>query len=180
MRTYTKKEPTLISSGLDVTACSVCGEIENETTIPKKSVQVDGAQFNFKDEEFIDWINRNSTCEVERTELGMFNNGNNTSYRITMKDGTVGAIIFNHGDNSKTGNICAIMIYFKDIDNAAILGIWLGGKIYSGFSSETAIQKYAYGKDYNTSELCAMTLDLSNDTKVYMVAPYDFLDSLVS
>lgn len=179
-KTSVTQQPTLVSSGTEIVTCSICEEVIDNRTISKKVPKAEGKSFNFTDDELIDWINDKSTAEVEHTELGIFNNNKNTSYRITLSNGEKGALLLNHGDNDTDGNVCAIMVYFENTDQSSVFVAWIGEKINSNFSSEDAFYKFVYGASYTAAGMTAMDLELDDDFTVYILASSEYLADIVS
>lgn len=172
------QEATLVNEGIEKLYCSKCKEVIDNRSVAKKVPQVKNTHFNFTDKELIDWINDISTVYVSYTELGLDGlSSANTSYRVTMSDGEKGAFILNHDDS---GNICAIMVYFDDWQNAAALAIWTGEKIDSDFSSDDAFYPIANDESYTAASMTVMRLNLDVDFEVTVLAPTDFFDSILS
>ena len=171
------KDATLVETGVEEICCSVCDESLDSRVTEKKKPKVDGTTFNFKDKEFIDWINDKTSMSVGYTELSLDGLSDmNTSYAITMSSGEVGIITLNHGEDGASGNICAIMVYFDDsASSGAIIG-WLGEQIASDFSATSAFEKFVYGKAYISSNMTAMELELDDDFPLYVLAPTAFFE----
>lgn len=171
------QEATLVEVGVEEILCSVCGESLDSRGTERKNPRVDGTSFNFKDEEFIDWINDLSKASVSYTEFDLGMGSANTAYQVTMPEGDKGALILNHESDEK---ISAIMCYFEDYTNAAALTIWIGTKIDSDFSSDDAMEPVANNQSYTAAEMTVTRLNLDDDFEVALLAPTDLLNDILN
>lgn len=168
------KEATLVERGVEDKLCKVCNKSLDSRTTNYKDAKVIGATFNFKDVEFIDWLNQNTSLNVGYTDLKLSGLSEvNTSYRIVDSDGSVGAIIFNH---DKNGYIRAIMVYYDDWAKASALAIWIGENIDARFSSNAAVYRIAKNDSYTAANMTVMRIELSYDFEVTVLATSSFLD----
>ncbi len=173
------EKPTISNSGREERVCTVCNGTIDSRDIEKKQTMIDDKSFNFTDDELIDWINDISTMYVSSTDLELFDT-DNTSYRITTSDDEVGALILNHGDNGKDGNICAIMTWFDDSYYSGSLAAWLGEKINSDFSTDSAIDKFINDESYTAADMTVTSIYLDADFEVYILAPSEFLAEILT
>ena len=173
------KEATLVDVGVEEIRCTICDKILDSHGTEKKKPKIESDSFNFTDIELIEWLNEETTVSIGYSDLDLFDS-DNTSYRITMSDGEVGALILNHGDNGKSGKICAIMVWFDYWANASAVPIWIGEKISSNFISDDAIWKISYDESYTAGGLTAMRLTLDDDFEVSVLAPTNFLNDILS
>ncbi len=171
------KEATLTNVGVEEILCTKCGESLDSKGTERKKPKVIGSSFNFTDDEFIDWMEDNSTIEIGSKQS--LNSDMNTAYLITNSDGVTGVLALNHGSNGLQGNVCGIMIYFDSSTYASALGIWIGEKINSDFIKEDAAEKLLNNKSYTKASMTIMRLDIGG---VYAttLAPSEFYDELLS
>ena len=175
------KEATLVSVGVEEIFCSVCGESLDSRGTECKKAKVNGYAFNFKDEEFIEWVNSwNKRFEVSSTELGMKNlSSSNTSYKVKLEStGSEGILILNHDSNQ---NISGIMAYFDNpIESAAFISV-IAQKIEYDFSTEKAGEELIDNKmAYTVGEIVVMRVQLSDDMEVVLLAPFEYIGDILS
>ncbi len=158
-------EATLMSTGIEKLTCATCGEDLDERTAPKKDAKAERTSFNFKDDEFIAWLEDESTLEVgalrETTDDG------NTMYTITDSDGSVGILLLAHVDGDVKNNIKFIMVCFDEEAMSAAAICFIGESIDSRFDGETAAS-YIYIYDL-TYEAAGMTVALIESDAGYLV-----------
>lgn len=177
----TTKKATLTTTGEETLSCSVCDKLLDSRSVKKKLPKVEDDYFNFTDKELIDWINENSTTSVGYTDIEIFEEtSSNTSYRITSSDGETGALLLNHGDNGKDGNIQAIMVHYSDDSYAAALGMWIGYKIDSDFDPDDAAFYVVLDEPYTAADMTLVRLELEEDFEVYLLAPFEFMADYLS
>ena len=173
--------PTLVKTGIEEKSCTECGEVLESRIISKKSPEIIGKAFNFTDNEFIAWVNEKSTAVISSTELDLDGiSEENTAYKITYSDGTVGTIILNHGDEGKNGKIYGIMAYTEDMSYSGALVSWLGEQIDSGFSANDAAYNIAYGGAYVGGNMGVTGFDLGDGFIIFLLAPLEFYEDFLS
>jgi len=167
----TTKEPTLMEKGRQKKVCKQCKTELETDDVDVKDAQVNGESFNFKDEEFIAWMNDISTAEIEGEDLKMDGLSDTaTSYYVILPDDIAGIIVFNHDDD---GYISAIMVYAEDHEYATLFAIYIGSKIDPAFSSDDALVKYSNGRPYTGGGMTVTEVELEEDFMVGLLAPKD-------
>ena len=171
------KSSTLISNGTEELLCSVCGKLLDSRVIQKKSPQVEGDHFNFTDQEFIEWFNKNDSYKINNAELGEYGDDSPfTSYKITFSDGEIGTIMLSHGDVNddiidKSGYITGIYVEAY-ISNSAATVIWIGKEINSKFDYNDAINKLLADKSYISANMCCNLIEFTDDIAIAYLEPY--------
>lgn len=174
--TYTYTEPTLTEAGVEVEYCTICDEELDSWETDVKEPYVYDTAFNFGDEEFIDWVNEISAAEVGSEDLELSGMGEeNTSYRVVMPEGDVGAIILRHDEYD---DVCAIMVYFEEYEPAVALATFIGNKIDSSFSAESAFSKLVFDKPYVAADMTITRVNLDTDFEVTLLAPTEYVADL--
>ena len=174
------KKATLTNKGTEELFCKVCNELLDSRTIQKKLPQVVDDYFNFTDDELIDWLNDISTANIYHTDLGIFGkDSSNTSYKIVMSDGETGALLLNHGDNGKNGNVQAIMVYFDNTTTADAMATYIGGKIDTTFDPYDAAYNLVSDKSYTAANMTVFELELDDDFIVTVLAPAKYVEDLL-
>lgn len=171
------KEATLVDVGVEEILCTVCSESLNSRSTEKKKPQVVGSSFNFKDSEFIDWLEDNSTLMVGSKQT--LNSTMNTAYLLTNSDGKTGALLLNHGDNGLYGNICSIMIYFDNSTYSVATIAYIGEELDSSFVKEDAALKLSYDQSYTKASMTTMMLDVQGMSTATL-APTEFFYEILS
>ena len=158
-------EPTLMTTGIESLSCATCGEALDERSVSKKDAKAERASFNFKDDEFIQWLEDESTLEVgalqETTSDG------DTMYTITDNDGSTGILLLAHVDGDVNNNIKFIMVCFDEPTMSAASICYIGQSIDSRFNGQTAAT-YIYVYD-STYEAAGMTVALIESDAGYLV-----------
>lgn len=168
------KSATLVEGGVEEQHCTECKKTLNSRTTSCKEAKVVGKSFNFKDAEFIAWFNQKSSARIGYDDLELSGlSENNTSYQVTLTDGTIGVVILNHDDK---GYIQAIMICFEDWAEASAMAIWVGEKIDSRFSSDTAISRIARKSSYSAGNMTIKRYNLDYDFEVTVLATSSFFN----
>ncbi len=170
------QEPTLIDVGVEEIRCSVCSETLDSRGTEKKKPKVIGDSFNFTAEEFVDWFEDMSTLEFVKTETDSVN----TTYTVYTADGETGALMLNHGENGKDGNVCAIMLYFDDYIRSVALISHLGEQIDSEFSLDDASLELFYDEIYTKAGMTALRVSLGDDTEVAILATNEALADILA
>lgn len=175
----TTKTATLIDYGKESLSCVDCGKVIDTRTTSKKTPKASGTSFNFTDKEFIEWFNDISTITISSVDISDGDLGDNTAYAVTYYDGTMGAVIMNHGDNGKKGNICAMMFWFEEIANSQVIVGLIGEELDSSFIASDAFIKFVYDKAYTGGKITATDLDLGDDIIVMMIAPTLYYEDIL-
>lgn len=175
------KEATLVNVGVEEILCTVCGESLDSRGTECKKAKVDGKSFNFKDDEFIDWVNSwDKNFEISGTELGMSNlSPSNTSYAVKLEStGSEGILILNHNDDS---NVSGIMAYFEEpIESAAFIS-YIAKYIEYDFSTDKAGEELIDNKmAYTVGEIVVMRISLDSNFEVTLLAPFEYIGEVLS
>ncbi len=160
-------EATLRYTGKEEVRCTTCDKLLDERTISKKKPAVVGSSFNFKDEEFIGYVNSIANLTIGSqmdTKLGE----EYTSYSLKVYDGSVGAIIFKH---DATGNICEIITMFEESPPAVAMVVYFASLMDSRFSTDTAIERLFQYSGYTASGMTLVMTDGDDGYYLAMVAP---------
>lgn len=171
------KEATLVDVGVEEIFCIACSESLDSRGTERKKPKVVDSSFNFKDSEFIDWLEDNSTLEVGSKQT--LNSNMNTAYLITNSEGKTGALLLNHGNNGLSGDVCGIMIYFENSTYSIATATYIGEKFDSSFSKEDAAIKLFNDQSYSKADMSVMMIDVQGMSTVAL-APTAFFDDLAS
>lgn len=175
------KEATLSEIGIEEILCSVCGESLDIRGIEKKNVKIEGKAFNFKDDEFIEWVNSwDKNYEINPKELGMSKlSAINTSYEITLySTGSTGILILNHNNSE---NITGIMAYFENNVEAVAFISSIAENIESEFSIDTAGEMlFDNEMAYSVGRLVMMRTNLSDGFEVTLLTPFDYMGEILT
>lgn len=171
------KEATLVDVGVEELLCSVCGESLDTRGTEKKKAKVSGSSFNFKDEEFIAWLEAESALEFTLIET----NNKNTIYGIVNTNTDAkGLLLLNHGENSTDEEISLIGIHMFDNDTASMALItYVGEEISSVFSSDDAFAKLYYDLTYTKADMTTTMLELTDDSDYAVLAPSEFFEDIL-
>lgn len=170
-------ESTLTEKGLEALLCANCGQKLDERSVPVKTATVDGRSFNFKDDEFVNWLESISTLEV-----GALNetdeNGNNF-YPLLGPDGEAGALVLAHDEDN--GNVNCIMIYFQNDDTLAAASIgFIGEEIGTYFDAYNAAEYILYDLTYSKDSMTAMMLPIDDTMTCAVLCPTAILSEIQS
>ena len=172
-------EATLTDEGTETMYCLVCGDFIDSRDTDKKVPSVIGSSFNFTDDEFIEWMNDTTNSYVGYSDISDGDMGDNTLYPIEF-DGERGGIILNHGNNGKSGNVCAIMIWYDERATSTAIVAYIGSKINSAFSADESLYPLISGDSYTKGNLTAMLINLDENFTVATIAPSEFFVELLS
>lgn len=182
----TVTEPTLIKAGEEEKRCTDCDKVLDSRTIEKKKPAAAGMSFNFKDKEFVEWLNAETSLTVGTTELidsndSPLEDGDNTVYSIKLSSGISGLLILTHEDSKKDNNICTIRTYFGPEGQASAIAtaVYLGSCIDSRFSFDAAAEKVGSGGIYSAANITATSLEMDDDFIVGILLPSEFVESLI-
>lgn len=171
------KEPTLVSTGEEELMCIRCKKSSDKQTLDKKIPRVENDHFNFTDEEFLQWLDYNSTMKVGYTNLGAYDDDQpNTSYSIEV-NGNKGILLLNHGSEDKNAKVKAVMVAF-DNRTSCTTGVWIGNKIDPNFDSDDAINQLLTGKLYQAANMTGVISKQANGLYIYLLAPTEYYNDL--
>lgn len=149
-------ESTLVYYGTEILSCSVCNEIIETRSTSKKKPKVQDTSFNFADKEFIDWINNNSKMQINKAELGLFDDQYAwTSYLMETPDKESGVIVFAHESVDTDSNIRSMLFLFDDYTTSIAIASAIGKGIDSKFDDAKAAISILFDDIYTS---CGMSL----------------------
>ena len=161
-------DATLVNTGTEELNCSTCGETLDERDTPIKDAKVERNSFNFKDDEFVQWLEEKSTLEVG----SLYNQDEGlTTYHITNSNGQAGLLMLYHTNRDVNQNIQYIVIYFTDASTSALATATIGNLIDGSFSSSTAYLYLMYDLTYESSGMYAFFLNLDSGDIVAVLSP---------
>ncbi len=170
------KEATLMETGEEKLHCATCDAVLNTRTIDQKVAQVVDKSFNFKDDEFIAWVNDKSILDISDTPMEIEDMvDGNTAYSFSDPDGAYGAFIFHHNED---GNIDAVMVYSNETYIAQAVGIWVATVIDSDFYDDGAISALVRGKFYSDEGMTIGDIPFGDD-QATVLAPTEYIDEII-
>lgn len=175
------KEATLVKVGVEELFCSLCGESLDSRGTECKKAKVDGKAFNFKDDEFIAWMNGwDKNFEVSTKELGMSDlSPSNTSYAVKLEStGSEGILILNHNEEDY---ISGIMAYFEEPVEATAFISYIAKYIEYDFSTDAAGDELIdNAMAYTVGDVTAMRIHLKSDFEVTLLSPFKYVGELLA
>mgnify|MGYP003302742717 CR=1 FL=1 len=174
-------EPTLMATGSESLACATCGEALDERSVSEKDAKAERTSFNFKDDEFIQWLEDEGDGDIEIGSLIETTDDGDTMYKITTFDGKTGVLLLCHVNNDPNGNVKFIMVSFGDnVVNSAAVICFIGERIDIKFDSLTASSYiYTYDSVYEAGGMTACIIE-NDGLKVAVLVPSDILSEVES
>ena len=157
-------ESTLMETGKEKLVCANCDEELDVRDVDKKKAGVEGKSFNFKDDEFIAWLEENTTLIV--SNLVELDSGISV-YNLYLPSGEAGLIMLSHVNDDENENIDIILVYFEDTSSSIAAVSVIGANIGDTFDDYSAAYNIVYGHNYTKDSMTAMTVQ--EDAYTYAV-----------
>lgn len=152
-------EPTLVATGVKVMNCTVCETELDSGSVPVKEPQIQGASFNFKDEEYLAWLEDHENISTIYTfgRKNLMDEGEEkTSYSVTLFNGTTGIIMFQHDEE---GYINTVACMFTDEANAMIMASFLAECMDARCEPDAVLDQLMIKGYYMKDKLIVMSSD---------------------
>ena len=171
----TSKEPTLMESGQNTRSCQVCGEILETLPTDKKEPVINDYNFNFKDEEFIAYVNSFDEVMISPTPIDASEFISDPSilvYRAYLGsyDSTL-LMIYHDAD----GYINGYYVAGSDKGLVSVVSLVIAGSIDADVDLDLAVADIVEYGLYATDALAVIPVTFDESVYASFVAPLPYV-----